>query len=421
MKQFRELQVFFDTGTEKISVGTLASFEHKVMFEYESAWKAKGIELAPFKLPTRQGDFQFNQALLIHGLPGLFADSLPDGWGLLIMDRFFTRQGVDRYTISPLDRLAYLGDHAMGALTYHPSMKSDNTVEAIQVGDLAREAYDLFAGNIEDAGRLLAKIGGSPGGARPKALIGISDCGHKFVSGTSNLPTGYSHWLVKFSSSEFGKTSELGPYEGFVESIYLQMANLAGINTPEFRLIPDNNMHHLAVRRFDRPVHNQRLHMATASGLLHADHRQPSLDYEMLLKVAWGLTRSAASVDQQYRRAIFNLFAANRDDHAKNHGYLLDGAWKWQLSPAYDLTFCFGPGGEHSTAYLGMGKDPSIKVILALAAKASIGNKDAEEIIDQVQEAITQFPHLCKDHGVPLGKIKHITQEHNRLHKVVKA
>jgi len=149
MKQFRELQVFFDTGTEKISVGTLASFEHKVMFEYESAWKAKGIELAPFKLPTRQGDFQFNQALLIHGLPGLFADSLPDGWGLLIMDRFFTRQGVDRYTISPLDRLAYLGDHAMGALTYHPSMKSDNTVEAIQVGDLAREAYDLFAGNIE--------------------------------------------------------------------------------------------------------------------------------------------------------------------------------------------------------------------------------------------------------------------------------
>ena len=421
MKRFKELQVFIDSGTEEKPVGTLASFEHKVMFEYEPAWKAGNIELAPFKLPNRQGDFQFDRQQLIHGLPGLFADSLPDGWGLLIMDRFFTRQGVDRYTISPLDRLAYLGNHAMGALTYHPSMESDTTVEAIKIGETAREAYQLFAGTIEEAGRLLAKIGGSPGGARPKALIGISDCGRNFVSGIGNLPAKYSHWLIKFSTPEFGKTSELGPYEGVVESVYLRMANLAGIDTPEFRLIPDKDMSHLAVRRFDRPAHNRRRHMATASGLLHADHRQPSLDYETLLKVAWGLTRSATSVTQQYRRAIFNLFAANRDDHAKNHGYLLDNEGKWQLSPAYDLTFCCGPGGEHSTAYLGMGKDPSLKVLLALAGKASIGSKDAEGIIERVQEAIARFPDLCKHHGVPLGKIEHIIKEHNRLHKVIKA
>lgn len=419
-KRFRELQVFIDNGATKYLVGTLASFEHKIMFEYESTWKAMGLELAPFKLPLRQGDFQFNLSELPYGLPGLFADSLPDGWGLLIMDRFFTKQGGDRYAIFALDRLAYLGDQAMGALTYQPSLQSEHTVEAIQIAEMAREAYKLFAGDIEEAGRLLAKIGGSPGGARPKALIGISDCGRNFVSGTSNLPAGYSHWLVKFSNPEYGIISDLGPHEGVVESVYLRMANLAGIDTSEFMLIPDKGMNHLAVRRFDRPTLNQRLHMATASGLLHADHRQPSLDYDILLKVAWGLTRNAAAVTQQYRRAIFNLMAANRDDHAKNHAYLLNREGKWLLSPAYDLTFCFGPGGEHSTAYLGTGKDPSLEVLLRLAGKASIGSKEAEAIIEQVDEAVAQFSGLCNQHGVPPGKIKHIVKEHNRIRKAIR-
>lgn len=397
---FQEIQVLFDSGNEKTPVGTLAISGNKVLFEYKQSWLASGIELSPLHLPIRSRSFQFESSKLVNGIPGIFAYSLPDGWGMLIMDRFFARQGRSRHLITPIDRLAYLGDSAMGALCYQPPIKQDALIaESVDIGVAAREAYDLYEGRIEDAGRLLAKIGGSPGGARPKAVIGISECGSQFLSGAGDLPPGYTHWLVKFSGHG---NSLFGRYEGVMEYIYLSMAAAAGITLPDYRLIADNEgVQHIALRRFDRAAPNERRHVATASGLLHADYRSPSLDYHDLLKFAWVLTKDSTQVAQQFLRAALNLLACNRDDHAKNHGYLMDQTGKWQLSPAYDITYSEGPGGEHWTSYRGEGRNPTVNSLLVLAELATISKRDALAMIDRVNNSIAGFTHLCSEFEVP--------------------
>ena len=401
---FQEIRVLFDKGGTKAPVGVLAVANHRILFEYEATWVSGGVELAPFHLPVTKRSFTFEVNRLPGGLPGLFADSLPEGWGTLIMDRYFQRQGVARNDITLIDRLAYLGDDAMGALCYEPSLKSGEIPqEAVRIGVAAREALQLYEGKISDAGRLLAKIGGSPGGARPKALIGIPTEGDGFVSGNGPLPEGYTHWMVKFSGEGRGGVNDYGKYEGVLEHICLQMAKAAGITVPEFRLIDDGaGARHLAVRRFDRPTPTSRRHVATACGLLHADYRLPSLDYAELLRVAWALTRDSNQVQEQYRRALFNLLSGNRDDHAKNHGYLMEESGRWRLSPVYDVTFSSGPGGEHWTSYLGEGSCPGTTTLLQLAEQASIKANQARAILEQVQSAITLFPSLAKELGVPL-------------------
>lgn len=401
---FQEIQVLFDTGLTKVPVGILAATDSRVLFEYDPSWIAGGLEFAPFHLPLARNNFSFEQGRLPDRLPGLFADSLPDGWGTLIMDRYFIRQGMDRQRITPIDRLAWLGCEAMGALCYQPSLRTEQVLhEAVQIGAAAREALQLFEGKIADAGRLLTRIGGSPGGARPKALIGIAADGESFVSGNGLMPEGYTHWMVKFSAMRKSASSGFGRYEGVLEQICLNMAEAAGITTPENRLIDDGSgLRHIAVRRFDRPTPATRLHAATASGLLHADHRLPSLDYVDLLKLAWRLTQDATQVLEQYRRAVFNLFVGNLDDHAKNHGYLMDGSGSWRLSPVYDLTFSGEPDREHWTSYCGEGSRPGTATLLKLAEAASIRKNDAVAVIGQVQSAVAMFDVLAREAGLPI-------------------
>lgn len=403
MKKFQEIEVIFSNGISETLVGILAVVDRKVLFEYDLSWQKQGIELSPRHLPTTQTAFQFESTKLVNSLPGLCADSLPDGWGLLIMDRFFLKKGIRRQDISPIDRLGYLGSNAMGALCYRPALnKEDQLLEAVSIGTTASEALDLYEGSLEDASSLLAKIGGSPGGARPKALIGISDCGKTFISGIGQLPEGFSHWLVKFSGAKATHLRELGPYEGIIEYIYLKMAKEAGITVPEHRLITDEaRLQHIAVRRFDRPTRTSRSHIATAAGLLHADPGTPSLDYCDLIKWAWVLTKDNSNVEEQFRRAAFNYYAVNRDDHAKNHGYLMHQDGSWGLSPAYDLTYSSGPGGEHWTSYLGDGSNVTNSTLLNLAQIGSISQKTATGIIEKVRTAVDQFPALCKEVGVP--------------------
>ena len=410
MRRFQELQVLYDTGAAREEVGTLATGAGKTLFEYAASWRSKGMELAPIQMPLAKGAFQFDSGRLVHGVPGLCADSLPDGWGMLIMDRFFARKGVRPELISPLDRLAYLGNDAMGALCYHPaSGEGDRAVEAVEIGATAHEAYRLYEGKIEAASALLAKIGGSPGGARPKALIGISDCGTRFVSGSGALPEGYSHWLVKFSGPGRSAERPLGAHEGALELAYIEAARAAGLRLPESRLIADERgLRHIALRRFDRPAGSARLHMASAFGLLHADYRSPTLDYETLMRLAWQLTRDIGEVREQFRRAAFNLFALNRDDHARNHGYLMAEDGSWRLSPAYDLTFSQGPGGEHWTAYLGEGRSPGLRQLMAIARLASLEEPEAKDIVDRVRQALAGLPGRCRELGIPPGYTKGI-------------
>ncbi len=393
---FREINVLYDNGLNVQHVGQLASSGAITVFEYDDAWMKRGLELAPFKLPVSARSHTFKPSNMASSTFGLFADSLPDGWGMLIMDRSFKKRGIEKRDITPLDQLAFLGNHAMGALCYRPPSQEDAyAIEAVSIGDMAREAFKLYEGRIEDAGRLLALIGGSPGGARPKALIGISESNDRFVSGTSRLPEGFSHWLVKF-------TGEKDKYDGILEFIYNKMAYNAGITVPDHILINDDKGgRHIATRRFDRLSGNMRRHTATVSGLLHVSHMAPTLDYEELFKLAWRLTASAPQVEEQFRRAAFNMFAVNRDDHSKNHGYVMSDEGLWELAPAYDLTYSTGPGGEHWTSYGGEGRNPGMANLLSIAAKSSISGKSALEIIEQVKTSVAAFKQLAKEYGVP--------------------
>ncbi len=394
---YHEIEVAYDNGNEISLVGMLATSGSVTIFEYANDWIKRGIELSPFELSIEKRRHQLDLRRMVASTFGLFADSLPDGWGTLIMDRWFTKQGVSKKDITPIDRLAFLGNHAMGALCYRPPLQKVNRLaaEAVSVGEVAREAYELYQGRIEDAGRLLAQIGGSPGGARPKALIGISRDRSSFVSGTGSLPEGFEHWLVKFSGAG-------NQYDGVLEFIYYRMADAAGVIVPDHMLIADDSgVQHIATRRFDRPSGNRRCHIATASGLLHADHMAPTLDYEELMKVAWRLTNSATQVEEQFRRAAFNMFAVNRDDHSKNHGYMMSDEGVWRLSPAYDLTFSTGPNGEHWTSYKGEGKEPRMANLLEVAGVGSISEKSACVIIDQVKTSVASFMRLAKAGGVP--------------------
>ena len=416
---FQEIQMQFDTGLDRVLVGILAATERQVLFEYDPAWISGGLELAPLHLPLAQKEFRFELNRLTEMVPGLFADSLPDRWGTLIMDRFFIKRGIDRLRITPIDRLAWLGCEAMGALCYQPSLRSEQALyEAVRIGAVAQEALQLFEGKLADAGRLLTRIGGSPGGARPKALIGIAADGEHFVSGTGALPEGYTHWLVKFSSSHKHTLGSFARYEGVLEQICMKTAAAAGITTPESRLIDDGSgLLHFAVRRFDRPTDVSRRHVATASGLLHTDHRLPSLDYADLLKLAWTLTQDANQVLEQYRRAVFNLFVGNLDDHAKNHGYLMDESGRWHLAPVYDLTFSGEPDGEHWTSYLGEESCPGRATLLKLAEAASIRKSDAVAVIEQVQSAVAQFGNLARESCLPQSLRRQLEKRLIPIHK----
>lgn len=404
---YREIDVLYDTGETLTRVGLLAHSGLTTIFEYDAKWVKQGIELSPFELPTSKLSHQLDRRRMVAATFGLFADSLPDGWGTLIMDRCFARQGISRQNITPIDRLAFLGSHAMGALSYRPPLDSlhQGGAEAVSIGAMARESYQLYQGRIEDAGRLLAQIGGSPGGARPKGLIGISGDRLNFVAGTDRLPLGFTHWLVKFSGGETR-------YDGLLEFTCNQLAIRSGVTVPEQILITDDEgVAHIATRRFDRPTPSGRRHVATASGLLHASHQLPSLDYTELMKVAWRLTKSQAQAVEQFRRAVFNLLAMNRDDHAKNHGYCMSVDGRWELAPAYDLTFSSGPSGEHWTSYSGEGARPALTHLLTVARAGSIGDDEALRIIDQVTAVVADFPSLAAGNGVPESLYQPIARE----------
>ncbi|RKX36189.1 MAG: type II toxin-antitoxin system HipA family toxin, partial [Verrucomicrobia bacterium] len=312
----KKLDVFFTTtSNHRRRVGELAAADRKIYFEYDPEFLKDPLWLSPFKLPPEPG-LQEHRDLSFGPLFGLFDDSLPDGWGLLLMDRYFRQQGIPPETVSPLDRLAYMGTRAMGALTYHPPAQTDNQWDAaLDLHSLAQEAYRVLEGNITEVLPQLRIAGGSPGGARPKVLIGLKD--NSVISGVNTLPDGYTGWMVKFPSQQDSVD------DGRIEYAYSNMAKAAGLQLPVTRLFttPAGDAF-FGAERFDRKQ-NQRLHVQTFGNLIHSNFRIPGCDYEQLLKITRVLTKNQTDVDAAFRLMVFNILAHNRDDHVKNFSFML--------------------------------------------------------------------------------------------------
>lgn len=398
-KPVSTIKVGIDFGSGPLDVGRLAIRGRIIYFEYERSFIERGLDISPLRLPLQPGLKSFDNALF-DGLPGVFNDSLPDGWGRLLFDRAFRAQGLTPAQASPLDRLAHVGASGMGALTYEPAMVADPGGDDIDLDWLAGQALEVLEGQADEViGELLA-LNGSSAGARPKAMIGYNPKTGAMAHGQSDLAQGVEPWLVKFPNLQDGKDA------GAIEYVYALMARAAGIEMTETQLFPaKRGAGFFATRRFDR--HGQkRLHAHTASGLLHADHRTSSIDYEDLTALTLRLTRDAREAEKMFRLAVFNVLGHNRDDHAKNFTYLMDEAGNWSLSPAYDLTFSSGPAGEQTTMVKGEGKAPGETHLLALAKEASLAPKDAKAIIDQTREALGQWATLAKEHGVAASSVR---------------
>lgn len=378
-------------------LGTLADDGSSLLFEYSPQALAQQLELSPLRLKLRAEaygslpDFQFR-------LPGLVAESLPDGWGLLLMDRLFRQQGL-RHP-GPLDRLAFIGDRAMGALRFVPATDPGAPPPDWTLLALAQESSRVIKGEASDALRELAVAGGSPQGARPKALVQY-DVTTQRVSTRPDAPG--SPWLVKFPAQEEHKEVCA------VEQLYAVLARQCGLDMPDSATFDlSRKLAAFAVARFDREV-GLRVPMHSLAGLLHADFRLPgSADYTGFLRATRMLTRDEREVRKAYTRAVFNVMFHNRDDHPKNLAWRLGRDRRWRLAPAFDLTFSDGPKGQHHMDVCGEAGAVTREHLLRLATEGGVAIPDAEAVIDRIAEQAGAFGSLAAGFAIRRATVRHM-------------
>jgi serine/threonine-protein kinase HipA len=372
-----------------------SSSDGLIGFEYDADFIARGREVSPIKLPLGAG-LRTAPREPLEGLFGLFDDSLPDSWGRLLMDRVFRNAGINSGAITPLDRLAFLGSRTMGALTYQPATDLPWTKgSAVDLSKLARAALKVIEGDAQKLLPELVRAGGSPGGARPKFLVGYHPKTKAIITEAQDtLPAGYEPWIVKIPAHSSGLES--GP----VEAAYAAMAQAAGLDIMPFRLFETKAGTFFGTKRFDRKG-AQRVHVHTLAGLLGIHPSNFSVGYKDFLGVTQWLTRDQRAMRMAFRQMVFNVLAHNRDDHAKNFSFLMNERGEWQLAPAYDLTFAEGPGGQHSLAFEIAGGHPIAETMVAVGTAYELKKTDCLNVLEEVAESIRQWPKISAKFGVP--------------------
>jgi serine/threonine-protein kinase HipA len=401
----RVLRVAFAFAPDdQVPIGRLALDGNVVVFEYDAAFAASGLSLNPAFGTIGPGLLHARDRQAFRGLHGVFADSLPDVWGELLLERRLRDAGVSISSLTVLDRLALVGRRGRGALVYEPADHVDPdaaTTGEVDLNHLAHDAGEVLAGHESAVLRELERLGGSSGGARPKVQVALDDSGHARADDAGTLPSGFSDWIVKFRGT--GDRADIGP----LEAAYAEAARRAGIHMPRTRLISaQSGPGYFATERFDRKPASGRVHMLSIAGMLDADWTVPSIDYETLLGAVRGATRDEQAVLQMFRRMVFNVLAINRDDHTKQHALLLDRDGAWRLSPAYDLTLASGPGNEHYLAVNRRGRDVRRRDLVAVGDAQSISARDASAIIDEVAVAIEELPSIAGDFGVTSATLR---------------
>lgn len=386
----KKIEVRFRGWGDDWHLGTLADIGQGPVFEYSPGAIQRGIQLSALHVPLRA---QAYGTLPAHqwGLPGFIADALPDGWGLLLMDRLFRKHGLRPETLSPLDRLSFIGERAMGALVFEPAATLQPDDHDHTLLELGRAAESIMDDGDIDTLRLLAVIGGSPHGARPKALV-------QFEPGTQRVGTRADSpgqpWLVKFAAR--GEHKEVCA----IEHAYAQAARACGLEVPDTHLFDlGRDIAAFGIARFDRED-GMRVPILSAAGALHADFRLPSIDYQSLLRATRFFTRDEQEVRKAFAHCVFNVIFHNRDDHAKNFAFRMNRRFEWKLAPAYDLSFSSGPGGWHQTSVMGEARAPSRADLEKLAADCDVPRKYAAGAIDGTRETAAEFPKMLDEAGL---------------------
>ena len=359
-----------------------------IVFEYSDDARKRGLELSSYALPLHgaklRKDFPSHQM----GLPGPVYDALPDGWGMLLMDRLFKRRGLNAARIGPLERLAYIGNHAMGAMSFEPVAPEVQEAQPnIPLDRLAAEVQEVLNGEGGAFLHQLLQVGGSPQGARPKALVYRDPRSGAF---TTAATAGFEAWLIKFPARQEH------PEVCAIEMVYAECLRTCGIETADtlhFNL-PDG-MAAFASRRFDRRD-GLRVPMQSVAAFTGADYKTPgALDYVNFLRATHMCTNDVREKARAFERAVFNVAFNNRDDHPKNFAYVMSRSGEWKLAPAYDVTFCEGPGGYHQMDVMGEALQIDRTALLGLANEAEISATAAGDMIDRMCGVASRFSAIA--------------------------
>jgi serine/threonine-protein kinase HipA len=387
----KKITVFFCGWGQRWPLGTLADNGKDLLFEYSHEALANGIELSPRNLKLR-GEAYDGFPAHQNKLPGLIADALPDGWGLLLMDRLLKKNfGKEPHQISPLDRLAFIGNRAIGALAFEPAANIDLPAPDLALIALAHEVQSVIADRDTDALRQLLVIGGSPQGARPKALVQY-DVATGFVSTREDAPG--VPWLIKFpGKSEHKEVCA-------IEHCYARLATDCGLDMPQTQYFDlGKGYAAFGIERFDRQA-GQRVPTHTLAGALDADFRVANTSYQTLLRSTRFFTRSEHEVKKAFERCVFNVVFNNRDDHTKNFSFRMDETFSWKLAPCYDLTFCEGPAGYHQMDIEGEALKPGRADLIKLAASNSLDTAWASNIIERFTLVGNKFKTIANDYAI---------------------
>lgn len=402
-------------------VGAVAWIEGRghAAFEFAPGFLKNGWDISPLHLGIESAAGQIftfpalNKATYM-GLPGFLADVLPDKFGNAIINAWLARQGRDALSFGPVERLCYTGKRGMGALEFAPPVNQNlNKSVPVEVASLvclaqdvmrSRENLDVALGSSEAANAEamldILRVGTSAGGARPKAIIAMNDTG-RVISGQGTVPQGYEHWLLKFdgvTDLELGEPKEFGR----IEFAYHLMAQTAGIEMTECRLLEENGRAHFMTRRFDRDG-RKKMHMQSLCGIAHYDFNMAgAYSYEQAFQVMRRLRLPKADAIQLYRRMVFNVLARNQDDHTKNIAFLMDQTGTWRLSPAYDVTYAHNPAGKWTNTHQMSinGKLDGFTVEDMVVIGESIRLSDPVEIVANISEAVVRWPEFAKKAGV---------------------
>lgn len=388
----KELKVFVHEGNQKRFLGTLTCHVSK---ECSFLWSEEAVkrkeEWSPLRMPLHSNTQIFSDLPNdFNGLPGLLNDTLPDGWGLMVMNRFLEQINTPLSIISPVVRLSLLGDRSWGALSFEPECYSIGA-QPVELCDLAKNVHQLIAGQMPMISPELFLASGSLHGARPKIMVDLDKTDQARLSlGTTEH--GFHSWIVKFAGGEEHPDSPL------VEQAYMDLARSMSLNVCDSRIIFLNGRPSFATKRFDR-INGEKQFTHSLSGLLHASHRQCNLDYTNIGQILNHL-HATEELEQAFRRACFNAALSVRDDHSKNISFMKHNG-RWGLAPAYDLTYMQGPGGYHSMNYADCPeRDPTRKFVLQVGINYGLDPTRCEDILNEALDISNQFASTVKKYDV---------------------
>lgn len=417
----------------RIGAVSLDEGRDAAVFQYTVEFAASGIEVSPLTMPLREDPYSFPalNPVSFHGLPGLLADSLPDRYGNALIDAWLARQGRSAESFDAVERLCYIGRRGMGALEFEPALGPRQTTSK----DIAVDALVELASEIltereelsvsfddderEESMRDILLVGTSAGGARAKAVIAWNPATNAVRSGQVDAGPGFEYWLLKFDGVRGNKDKELEDPQGYgaIEYAYSLMARAAGITMTECRLLEEHGRRHFMTRRFDRTDEGEKLHMQSLGALAHFDFNLAGgYSYEQALQTIRSLELGMQAVEQQFRRMVFNVVARNQDDHVKNIAFLMDRAGRWQLAPAFDVTYAYQPSGrwtnQHQMTLNGKRDGFTLADFDACAKSAVMKRGRAETILDEVRDAVRQWPDFAAQANVSERDVLRIQRTH---------